>query len=237
MSELRSRLRSGLHYAIAPLAYTVLFAIIAIAWKSLHLPAPEEFYIRVVKLYEDYGVIAIAVAAFIEGLMIINLYLPGSAVIILGVATARGHPGIALQVVLITSLMFIVTSILNYLIGYSGLHAGVRKVGGSHFLDRANIWYSRYGARAIVISCFHPNFASFVSAACGIARFPLKKFIPLITISTLTWCVAWGFMAYQFSGAVQSVITHPSLMLVLLSVWTSVAFLYGIFKRTHGPTL
>lgn len=230
LPSLTTRLESGLTNAALPLIYTFLFAVLVTTWKALDWPSPEECYAHIMQLYTTHGHLAVALAALVEGIVLANLYLPGSAVIILGVAAARGNPSEAFVVVAITTSMFILAAVLNYLIGYIGLHRCIRHLGGGRLLDDAQERYSRQGTKALLIASFHPNFAAFVAVACGIAKFPVKRFLSVAALGTVLWNILWGIVAYNLADVVENVATQPGLMFGLLATWSLVAFVAGLFK-------
>lgn len=86
------------------------------------MPPPNEMFAILQDLFERHGLLLVGFAAFIEGVVLINFYFPGSAVILVGVIVAHGNPLLATKTVAITVLSFFVAACLNYAIGYFGMH-------------------------------------------------------------------------------------------------------------------
>jgi membrane protein DedA with SNARE-associated domain len=226
----KQRMLNGVAGATAPCAYTIGFLLLMLIWRVVDLPSPQEVYDGIVRLYHDYGLVIVAAAAAIEGLVLISLYFPGSGVILIGVAASRGDPTRAVAVVAIVTLAFIVAAQINFVVGYFGLHGLILKMGGSKWLKRAQDRYARNGVY-ILAPCFvHPNLGGFMSVAAGIGRLQWRKFFIISVASIALWNVFWGFVAYLFAQVVESVATQPFLVLSGLGLWTITAFVWGFLR-------
>ncbi len=200
-------------------------------WKVFDLPQPEVVYATIVDWYNQYGLMVVAFAALVEGVVLVGLYFPGSAVILIGVASSRGDPLRAVAVVACVNAAFIVAAFWNFAIGYFGMHAVIERLGGEQWLNRARQRYERYGA-LILAPCFvHPNLGGFMSVAAGIGRLALGRFAVICVVSIVLWNSAWGFVAYFLAGVVEQVATQPWLVVGGLSIWVFVAFVWGAVRR------
>ena len=225
-----ARIKFALSAAAAPAVYTVLFLLLMILWKIFGLPIPDQVYSYVVDLFREYGLAVVFLAALIEGLVVINLYFPGSAVILLGVATAETPLG-AIVVVILTTVAFIITAYLDFLLGYFGLHWIIEKLGGGKWLEQAHIRRERYGMYALPLSFIHPNLGGFMSVSCGVGRIRKSSFLLISSLSIISWNAVWGFLAYFMSSGVKKIATEPWLLLIAFIIWTTVAFLIGLSKK------
>ena len=231
----KQKIKRGLTSAIVPLIYMGLFIILSILWKLFSLPEPDEIFNFILNLFNTYGLIIVGLAAFIEGLVLVNIYFPGSAVILIGVVAKKDDPVGAMQVVIVTIIAFLLAAIVNYALGYFGLYTLIRKLGGGEWLKKAEGWYERSGHRAILTSFIHPNLGAFISVACGNARFPFTKFMLYAVVGALLWNTLWGVVVYNFANIMASAATQGWSVAALLLIWTMVAFVKG--WRQHNSAI
>lgn len=211
--------------AIEPALYTLGFFVLILAWNLFELPQGEALFSQLGDIFRRHGLWIVGVSALIEGLVLVNLYFPGSAVIAIAVIALRGQPAQAAMVVGITAVAFVVAAQINFLIGYYGVHALFLRMRGEAFLDRVKLWHARFGKWFIPLSFFHPNFGAFVAVACGKARYSPTKFMSLAASAILFWNTVWGLGVYSFSSAVQKAASNPWFILVALLGWTLVRFI------------
>src|SRR5690349_13495524 len=85
-------MRRALKIIAFPLAVLAVFGLLYAIWRLLDLP-PEETLAQIAKGYLDrYGVIIVLVAAYLEGLLLIGWYFPGTLVIVLALIFAAPDP-------------------------------------------------------------------------------------------------------------------------------------------------
>src|SRR3954454_21742263 len=90
-------MRRALRIIAFPLAVLAVFGLLYLIWLALDLP-PEDTMVRIAKDYLDrHGMLIVFIAAYLEGLLLIGWYFPGTLVIILapvlaGPATVRVAP-------------------------------------------------------------------------------------------------------------------------------------------------
>src|SRR5256885_14961557 len=85
-------LRRALKIIAFPLAVLAVFGLLYAFWLALDLP-PEETIIAAAKFYLDrYGVVIVLISAYLEGLLLIGWYFPGTLVIILALVFAGPDP-------------------------------------------------------------------------------------------------------------------------------------------------
>jgi membrane protein DedA with SNARE-associated domain len=75
-----------------------------------------------------------------------------------------------------------------------------------HDLDRANRWFDRYGARAVLIGRLLPVVRTFISLPAGIAGLDPVKFGIYTTIGCIPWTAALAYAGYAVGAKWQSVV-------------------------------
>lgn len=75
-----------------PLAVLAVFGLLYLVWLALDLP-PEATIAAAAKDYlERYGIVIVLIAAYLEGMLVIGWYFPGTLVIVLALIFAAPHP-------------------------------------------------------------------------------------------------------------------------------------------------
>lgn len=216
--------------ALVPTVVLMAFLALMIAWSLFALPTPEEQYALIADFFAEHGSLAVCIAAFVEGIAVINFYAPGSAVILLGVSTSS-DVGRAAEVVMVTMLGFIVSAHVNWALGRFGLQPLLYRVGGRRWLQRSERTYAKHGPAALLWSYFHPNLGGVLAVVCGAAGLPWRRFVGPVVLAVLVWNSFWGIIAYSLSSQVRQVATSPKLVLSALGIWLILAFLTGGIRR------
>lgn len=231
---IQTRLWRALIAAGFPLICIVVFSLLMIVWGLLELPPADEVYSTLIALYRKHGLVIVAVAALIEGLVMINVYLPGSAVVLVAVAASRGDPLFGVAIVATASAAFLLAAQVNYALGYYGFHTLVARFGGNRWLETTGAWYRTHGALVLLPSYVHPSVGSFMSVTCGIVRLRWRRFLPLVALAIVLWNSFWGTLAYLLADPVRHVATNPYAVIVGLVVWAVAAGAYGAFRNPEA---
>lgn len=179
-----------------PLWCLVGFGALMLLWKLLKL-LPEAQLIEVVRGYfSHYGLITVFVAALIESMLLIGVYLPGGLVIFLGVILSAGNPRQAIFSVLMTIAGFAIGYTVNYFLGKYGWYKLLVKFGLSSSLETAKVQFEKHGYVAVFMSYWQPNLGACISTAAGILKAPFRRFVIVSIIATILWSVFWGALAY-----------------------------------------
>lgn len=148
-------------------------------------------------IYVSYGPIILFLSGFIESIVLVGLYFPGSTIILLG-ATLAGAGIISLPTVVTwTTLGILLAYSLNYYLG---------KVGGSKFLKKFGLEESVNQAKEkaeksnliYLWSTAHPNIGAVVAVALGMMKVNFVKFILQMTLTQFFWSTFWGVIFYFF---------------------------------------
>ena len=85
-------LRRAFRILAFPLAVLATFGLLYAVWLALDLP-PEATMAQAAKDYlERYGLVIVLISAYLEGLLVIGWYFPGTLVIVLALIFAAPHP-------------------------------------------------------------------------------------------------------------------------------------------------
>lgn len=230
-----TRMKSAMAAGAYPALVTSLFFLYVVLWKLLSLPGPVELIELTESLFHQYGWWIVGVAALLEGVAVINLYFPGSLVIILGVASSAGNPPHAIGIVATIMVGFALAALVNYGLGYFGLHQLLLRIGGKQWFDYVRTWHAKHGTYALLVAYIHPNAGGLMAMASGNARYPLPKFIPPVFGAIVFWNTCWGIAAYWLSPTLKGAASTVWPIVGVLVLWVLIRVGYELL-RAQPPT-
>ncbi len=141
--------------------------------------------------YENYGLIIIIIAAFLEGLFMLSMYLPASLVIVLSAFTLGFDTFTLTKIGLLSILGFTIANIFNYYLGQFGYYKILLKLGGQDSITKVQKDFNENPIKTIVFTAFHPNFLAITMVSAGIAKANLFKTILWSIVSLIVWIALW----------------------------------------------
>ncbi len=217
--------------SMLPAVCLIGFLILVLAWDGLHLPRQSALLDSLRVLFAEYGLIIVFPAAFLEGFVILGLYFPGSAIVVLGVVLNRSNPPAALIVCLEAAGAFWLGAQLGFLLGRRGMRPLVERIAGGQALVHTDAWYGALGPRAILIACVHPNLGSLMALSCGSRLTSWTQFARYSLAGYLAWCLFWGIVVVAGGSVVEGAISSPIGVLVFLGAWTMVTVAVAIVQE------
>ena len=185
-------LRRALKIIAFPLAVLAVFGLLYAIWLALDLP-PEETSSQIAKTYLDrYGVVIVLVSAYLEGLLLIGWYFPGSLVIVLALIFAAGEPARFVAVAAIAGSGLLGAYVTNYFAGKYGWYRLLLAFGLREPLENAQRRLTKYGLSAIFTTYWQANLASCISTAAGILQFPPARFLAYSFVAEALWITFWA---------------------------------------------
>ena len=100
-----------------PLSAVIFVVIIVILGYFEIIPPSQEILDLLRLVYQKFGLIGVFIASFLEGIVYLGLYFPGSMIIVMSLLFSGGAKTEFLKIGLIVGLAFTITSILNYFLG------------------------------------------------------------------------------------------------------------------------
>lgn len=158
---------------------------------------------------------------FVETGILVGFFLPGDTILFTA-GLLSAEPGTALSLpVLVVGVT--VAAVAGDAVGYwTGRRLGrpwlerwSRRHGGrgERHLERAETFYSRYGAVAVVVARFIPWVRTLTPVLAGVGRMPYRRFLAanltgalcwgagLVALGHLAYTVAWvRYLAYAIAG-------------------------------------
>lgn len=170
-------------------------------------------------LLEDYfhhkgGLIIVVLFAFVENIVGVNTYFPGSIVLLTAMATTAGEPTRAFLVFFYIAIPSLAAQFFNYGIGRAMNHW--RSTDMNSLQPRIALNASVNASWVVFIATFwHPHLAAVTSIAAGKNDMPVGMYALLSISIGLFWYTFWAFVMYHFGVLVKET-----------SIWIFIAFGY-----------
>lgn len=165
---------------------------------KLNLPNSSIISDFFINKYSEYGLIIIFFAAFLEGLFMLSIYLPGSLVIVLSAFALGFDIKTLFQIGIISLAGFSSVNIINYYLGRYGYYKILLKLGGKSSIDKVQNDFNKHPFKTIFLTSFHPNFLAITMISAGISKSNLLKTLLQSIVSLIFWITLWMSIVYIF---------------------------------------
>ena len=228
-------LRRALRIVAFPLAVLAVFGLLYAIWLALDLP-PEQTMAAVAKDYLDrYGVVIVLIAAYLEGLLLIGWYFPGTLVIVLALIFSAPQPGRFVLVAAVAGTGLFGAFVTNFFAGKYGWYRLLLAFGLREALENAQRRLTKYGLSAIFTTFWQANLASCISTAAGILQFPAARFMVYAFAAEALWTAFWASIIFFLGGAALSLVGFR-MILLLIMLWIAVRLIYRWKFEAKRPT-
>jgi membrane-associated protein len=176
----------------------------------------------------DYGAwiyVLLFVIVFAETGLVVTPFLPGDSLLfVAGTLAATGGMDVMWVMVTLIVAAFCGDN-TNYWIGH---HLGPRvfrnhnsRLFNPQYLERAQEFYHRHGAKTVMIGRFLPIIRTFAPFVAGIGRMPYARFLVYSVLGTLLWVGSFVLAGYFFGSI--PVIKKNLTLIILLIIVVSIA--------------
>jgi len=198
---------------LLPLSALIFYVCVFILWTINVIPPPSGIVLFLENLYSSYGLIGLFIASFLEGIIYLGLYFPGSFIVALAVFLSDGTFISLISIALVVALAVTITSIINYILG-------------RYVISRRNKHFrkSKVASKGLFLSMLHPNFLAFYFFNEGIEkRNPLK--ILLVPIIMVPYGLLLAYILYFFKSSLKTAVENPYVMISAILIWFTIALI------------
>ena len=218
-------LRRAFRILAFPLAVLATFGLLYAIWIALDLP-PEETMAQAAKEYLDrYGLVIVLISAYLEGLLLIGWYFPGTLVIVLALIFAAPHPARFALTAAVAGTGLLSAFVTNFFAGKYGWYRLLLAFGLREPLDNAQKRLTKYGLSAIFTTYWQANLASCTSTAAGILQFPASRFLAYSFVAETLWITFWSSLIFFLGSAALSLVGFR-MILFLIMLWIAGRLIY-----------
>lgn|GEM_PF-3625773 len=195
-----------------PLTILLVFVIAHTMSAMEIIPSLDSVSLYLNDAFKKYGLVAVSCFSFIENIVGVNAYFPGSVVILTAMSMTGGNIAMGLKTYFSIMLSAFVAYNVNYGIGRFFTYKNV-----SSKTDRAI-------THALFMSTFwHPHFAALTCLAAGANGIGYFAFFRLFIISGLFWNSFWGLLMYNVGWLTSANLDLMPLMYVYLMGWAALS--------------
>ena len=209
------------HIPWLPISALVFYLSAVILWTIGIIPHPVEIISFLGNLYNHYGLIGLSIATFLEGIVYLGLYFPGSFIILLSVILSDGSFISFFKISLVVSLTLTLTSVINYWLG--------RHIKSKNFDEELP---SSKNTKGLILSSIQPNLLAFYFFDQGLEK---KSFFKILYVPFFMLIIGffYCYLVYSLRFILKDQIEKPYLMISLIFIWFIVAFIFENKKRLN----
>jgi len=232
---MKQALKNFAKFASFPIGMMIFLILFMIGWKFFNLPEFSEIVDYAKRMYEIHGYWVIFIASLAEGLLLINWYLPGSVVIVMGTVLAiDGGQSVGITVSLV-AIGLLITSMINFWLGKYGWYKLLLRFGLKKEIEKMHNKLQKHGIKFLILGYFHPHTASLIATSAGILQMETKKFFLYSVLGYLFWGAIWTSVAYIAGPQFLALISFKNL-LIIVAFWIFVlAIQYAWTHRKSAP--
>ena len=218
-------MRQTLRIIALPLGILATFLVLYAIWVALDLP-PEETLIGIAKGYLDrYGVAIVLVGAYLEGLLLIGWYFPGTLVVIFALIVAGQDVSRVAQVAALAGTGLFGAYVTNFFIGKYGWYRMLLAFGLREPLEKAQSRLTQYGLSAIFTTYWQANLASVISTAAGILQLSVPRFLVYSLAAEAFWITFWSTLIFFLGRSALSLAGFRIILFALL-IWIALRLIF-----------
>jgi len=184
------------------------------------IPDQNALATKVRTVFQEGGLPAVGALSLAENLVGVNIYLPGSVVILLAMSMTAGN----LKLAFLTFLWIVIPSMLAHAINYNLGILGRGKImkvsdnlAGELSLPRGEPTILEFA-----LAFGHPHTAAIVSVRAGASGMPVKRFVWRFIPVSLGWSTFWAALMYNVGGVLQGAAGNwVPLIYAYLILWTA----------------
>lgn len=214
-----------------PLLILFFLLLIFFLIAQFYFPNPDVLLDSLKDYFARFGYPVLIFSAVVESIPVINLYFPGSSIILLAAAFSRQGSLSIYLVVFLTAFAFSLTYAINYLIGMRGWYRLFSRFGMDEAIDKSKTQVEKHGSWWIWVSYVHPNIGALTSTAFGVLKLDFRIFIIQSILANIFWSIFWGILMYLSSDQVIGILTARWLVLAAVALVIMIKIVFGLIKN------
>lgn len=194
-----------------------------------------QFFLDPTALIQWGGVIGIGFIIFAETGLLFGFFLPGDSLLITaGILSSRGYLDLR-WLILLSIVSAIAGDQFNYTIGLrGGEYLAKRYARFRVYLEKAKLFYDKYGGKAITLARFVPVIRTFAPAVAGATKMRYRDFIIYNVVGGVLWPLTTILLGYVLGRTIPQIDQY---LLLVIAVVVLLSFLPTLIEliRTRRP--
>ncbi len=176
------------------------------------------------------GLLGVYLIIFIESGLLFGFFLPGDTLLFsAGIFAAQGY--FSIQTLIIGSMVAaIIGDNLGYFLGKK-IGPKLNNKKDSFFfskskINKAEVFYKKYGALAVIIARFVPIMRTFTPFVAGIVRMHYRKFLFYNILGGMLWTTGVSLLGYYLGSKINNPdrFIFPIILFVIVSSFLPILF-------------
>ena len=202
-----------------PLTALIFYLTAFVLWNLNLIPPPTEIVVFLENLYNRFGFFGLFIATFLEGIIYLGLYFPGSFIVALAVFFSDGKFISLLNISIIVALTLTLTAFINY---WLGKHISLK--------NKEEVMKSEKITKGLFASMLHPNLLAFYFFNEGLEKGNIRK-ISWVPVIMIPYGLAFAYMLSIFSTVAKQKLESPLFLMSLIILWMILAFVFNIKRK------
>lgn len=195
--------------------------------------------VKLLELVSQYGSFTYAILfliIFAETGLVVTPFLPGDSLLFAAgaIAAKDGIPLDPWVIIGLLSIAGILGNTVNYYIGFTFgsrlIETGKLPFVKVEYLRKAEAFYAKYGALAIVVGRFMPIIRTFVPFVAGIGKMDWKRYSIYNVVGAVVWVTPFTLAGYWF-GELKFVQDNFKIIILAIIVITLIPAAVGILRE------
>lgn len=189
-----------------------------VGYRILGLPEPDQLSAIATDMFAEYGYSVFFLAACLESVLVVGVYLPGTLVLFVGLAfVSQGLSGQLILAGIATWSGLISAAALNYAAGRYGWYKILVRAGLGSELEYHRTRFERAGVRWLAMSYYHPNVGALAMTAAGILGFEFLPCLAIVAAVAALWTLVFATLV-AMAPSIAMLLLDLRLFLVLMAV-------------------
>ncbi len=176
------------------------------------------------------GLLGVYLIIFIESGLLFGFFLPGDTLLFsAGIFAAQGY--FSIQTLIIGSMLAaIIGDNLGYFLGKK-IGPKLNNKKDSFFfskakINKAEVFYKKYGALAVIIARFVPIMRTFTPFVAGVVRMHYRKFLFYNILGGMMWTTGVSLLGYYLGSKISNPyrFIFPIILFVIVSSFLPILF-------------
>ena len=195
---------------------TVIICIEILAYYRI-IPSTDQLTIMITEGIENFGLIVVGLISFFENIVGLNVYFPGSVIIIIAMAQTAGDPQRAFLTYLTIYAFAFLAYNVNFLIGKYYFKNGdelKKKNLETQKKKHTNMWIQ------FLTTFWHPHFAAVTCLYVGSKGYKYSEILKYMIVAGFVWNTIWAITLYNVGLVTKTTsLNLKGLVIAYLIVW------------------
>lgn len=200
---------------ILPTSALIFYLIMVLLWNIGLIPSPIIILDFLENLYNKFGLWGLGISSFLEGIVYLGLYFPGSFIIVLAVFLSDGSFISLLSISIVVTIAVTLTSFVNY---FLGKYISFKKNNSEEIVSSKKL------SKSFFLSMLHPNILAFYFFNLGLEKKGLWKII-WVPFFMIPYGLFHAFILSLLAGFVKQKTDNPWILFIVIIIWLIIAFI------------